>query len=91
MRKIYSVIMKEVTYKNLTAYKTKSKCTIARLAEVLSIDPRSCSDLCRGKSTFSALSLIRYLIYCCDDVDALLAEMKQKFESAEENDGADVA
>lgn len=91
MRKIYSAIMKEVTYKNLTAYKTKNKCTIAKLAEILSIDPRSCSDICRGKSAFSALSLIRYLIYCCDDVDALLAEMKQRFESAEERDGADVA
>lgn len=91
MRKIYSEIMKEVTHKNLTAYKTKNKCTIATIAEILDIDPRSCSDICRGKSTFSALSLVRYLIYCCDDVDALLAEIKQRFESAEENDGVGVA
>lgn len=91
MRLIYIAIMKEILYKDLTAYMTRTKCTIAELAGILCIDTRSCADICRGKSTFSALSLIRYLIYCCDDVTALLAEMKIRFEEADRANKVEVA
>ncbi len=91
MRKTYMAIMKEVLYEDLTAYMIRTKCTIAALATILCIDTRSCADICRGKSTFSALSLIRYLIYCCDDVVALLDEMKRRFEEADKGNESDVA
>lgn len=91
MRKTYGEIMKETLYENLVEYRTKAKCTIASLAKRLSIAQRSCADICREKSTFSALSLIRYLIYCCDNVIALLDKIKRRFEAADKADESDVA
>ncbi|MCM1363777.1 MAG: helix-turn-helix domain-containing protein [Faecalibacterium sp.] len=55
----------------------------AKMAELLEMSERSYADIESGKSCCSAVTLVLYLIYCCDDVPRFLDELKAKFEQAD--------
>ena len=50
------------------------------MAKLLAMDERSYVYLDHGKTGCSSLTLVRFLIYCCDDPALFLSDLKVAFE-----------
>lgn len=61
------------------------KYTQSQMAALLVMDDRSYSELDHGKSCCSALTLILYLIYCCDNPLAFLESLQKILEALEDD------
>ena len=55
------------------------------MASLLEMDDRSYAELDRGNSCCSALTLVLYLIYCCNDPMAFLESLRKVLEAAEDD------
>lgn len=80
MRKIYSVILQNLFYKDLIDTRAKLRLTQFELSERLSLSPRTYIELEHGRSLCSAVTLILYLIYLCPDTDGFLNRVRIAFE-----------
>lgn len=80
MRKTYHMILKSCFRADLLRTRNALGFTQAQMAEKLAIDERSYSDLDRGKSCCSAITLCLYLIYLCQDTQAFLEELRYAIE-----------
>jgi len=54
--------------------------TQAQMAGLLAMEERSYIDLDHGKTGCSGLTLVRFLIYCCDNPSIFLEELRVAFE-----------
>ena len=61
------------------------KYTQSQMADLLIMDDRSYAELDHGNSCCSALTLVLYLIYCCDDPLAFLDALQRILEALEDD------
>lgn len=80
MRKTYRNILKHRFHASLIQARTSKGFTQSEMAERLFMDDRSYIDLEHGKTCCSAVTLILFLLYLCDDVDQFLQELCHAFE-----------
>ena len=85
MRKLYQDIFKSYFYEQLVKSRANLNLTQTGMAQLLSMDVRSYIALDHGESCCSALTLSRYLIYCCN-ANAFLMDLRQAFEGATDAD-----
>ena len=81
MRKQYIGIFKEFFYKKLIYSRNELGISQEEMAERLEMAVRSYIDLDHGKTSCSAVTLVLYLIYVCDEPQAFLDELKAEFET----------
>lgn len=86
MRKTYQSIFKKLFYTHLVRTRSSLELTQAQMARRLVMDDRSYIELDHGKSSCSALTLVLFMLYCCEDPMAFLEELRSAF--AKENDHA---
>lgn len=80
MRKQYEDILKQFFHEHQTKTRADLRLTQAQMAGRLKMEPRSYSDLDRGINSCSALTLVCYLVYCCEDPIQFLSELHQVFK-----------
>lgn len=85
MRRTYHTILKERFHRRLWYERIRLDWTQAEMAEQLHMDERSYSDLDTGKSCCSAVTLVLFLVYVCEDVALFLEELRNAFEAGTEN------
>lgn len=81
MRKQYTSIFKEFFYKKLIYSRNELGISQEEMAERLEMAVRSYIDLDHGKTGCSAVTLVLYLIYVCDEPQTFLDELKENFET----------
>lgn len=81
MRKAFNAILKQTFHEHLIRYRNIQGLTQVQMADRLTMEPRSYADLDRGKTTCTALTLVRFLIYCCDDPQKFLNELRVQFDA----------
>lgn len=81
MRKTYHTLLKRHFHSTLVRTRTNLGLTQSEMAERLAMDDRSFIDLDHGKTCCSAVTLVLFLIYVCDDVDGFLEELQHAFEA----------
>ena len=86
MREDYQRILKSTFHKYLLQASSKPHMTHARMANMLAMGERSYVELDHGNSCCGALTLVRFQLYCCEDLEAFLEELRTAFEQ-EERDG----
>ena len=84
MRKLYQRTFKNFFYNDLIKTRAKMKYTQSQMADLLVMDDRSYADLDHGNSCCSALTLVLYLIYCCDDTLTFLDTLRNILEALED-------
>ena len=87
MRKQYTKILKDSFYEELTHDRYRMGITQEEMAEKLSMACRTYVNLDHGKSGCSALTLVLYLIYICENPTEFLQKLRAAFE-AEDNNAA---
>ena len=80
MRNIYRNILKQQFYKSLRHARAISGLTQAEMAERLAMDERSYSYIEHGESSCSAVTLVLFLIYVCDDPAKFLEDLRTTIE-----------
>lgn len=63
-----------------TEKKTQKKLTQENIAERLEMSLRSYSDIYLRKTCCSALTLVLFLLYCCDNASDFLNNLREQFE-----------
>lgn len=69
-------VFQEHMAKQLAQVRFKNKLTQDKFAEMLMINPRSYSNLENGKSCCCALTLMFFLVFCCDDVQGFIDKLR---------------
>ncbi|MBE6900784.1 MAG: hypothetical protein E7479_09050 [Ruminococcaceae bacterium] len=85
MRKLYQRALKNFFYNDLIKTRAKMKYTQSQMAALLIMDDRSYAELDHGNSCCSALTLVLYLIYCCNDPMAFLESLRKVLEATEDD------
>lgn len=81
MRKTYHTLLKHHFHSTLVRTRANLGITQSEMAERLAMDDRSFIDLDHGKTCCSAITLVLFLIYVCEDVDGFLEELQRVFEA----------
>lgn len=81
MRKTYHTLLKHHFHSTLVRTRFNLGLTQSEMAERLAMDDRSFIDLDHGKTCCSAVTLVLFLIYVCEDVDGFLEELRHAFEA----------
>lgn len=84
MRKEYHTILKRYFCNKLVQIRISEDITQEKMARALLMDERSYIDLEHGKSGCSAVTLVLFLIYVCNDVPAFIEDLHNAFEFAKE-------
>ena len=82
MRKVYNQILKEHMHKHLRTDRAAMNLTLAQMAELLEMVPRSYASLEYGQSGASTVTMVLYLKRFCPDVMAFVDEMYDAFMAA---------
>ena len=85
MRKICHEELKKYFCDKLVQIRMIEGLTQAKMAKALLMDERSYIDLEHGKSGCSAVTLVLFLIYVCNDVTGFLDDLRCVFEASKEN------
>ena len=84
MRKRYHEILKRFFCNKLVQIRTQEGLTQEKMASALLMDERSYIDLEHGKTGCSAVTLVLFLMYVCNDVPGFIEELYNAFETAKE-------
>ena len=76
-------ILKEHLHNSLVTSKKTLGLSQKKMAQFLAMDYRSFCDLYQGFSNCSALTLVRFLIYCCNDPITFLVSLQVSFDAFE--------
>ena len=76
MRKQYNDILKALFYTHLISTRDLLQCTQAQMAKNLLMDVRSYIELDHGNSCCSALTLMLYLLYYCENPQKFLNNLR---------------
>lgn len=85
MRKTAHTVIKEHLCKQISATRVKNKWTKKKMAEKLAMDDRSYSDIEKGVSACSMVTLVMYVAFVLDgseEKDDLFAILRKKIEEA---------
>ena len=82
MRKRYNDILRAFFYNHLILTRYALKRTQAQMAKSLLMEARSYINLDHGKSGCSALTLVLYLLYFCEDPLDFLEKLRRDLENA---------
>lgn len=85
MREKYKQVLKEYLPEQIKKRRIEMGLTQARMARKLRIDVRTYCDLEKGRSVFSAITLIKFLTECCPDPLQILNEIKAEFDKIPKN------
>ena len=80
LKEQYQKMLKSIMHDQLGKARERMNMSQVEFSEMLMIDPRSYLELEHGNNLCSTLVFVLFAIYCCDDADALLAEIKDGFE-----------
>ena len=83
MRKAYHIRLREHFHRALIETRSREELSQAQMAEKLAMDERSYIDLDHGKTCCSAVTLVLFLIYVCEDVEKFLSELKNALEESQ--------
>ena len=83
MQQQCQAILKENFHNSLVASRKNLGLSQKKMAQILAMDDSSYSDLYHGFSNCSALTLARFLIYCCNDPIAFLFSLQVSFDAIE--------
>ena len=83
MRKAYHIRLRKHFHRALIETRERRELSQAQMAEMLAMDERSYIDLDHGKTCCSAVTLVLFLIYVCEDVDKFLLELKRALEESQ--------
>ena len=82
MKDVYRQILGTEVRRAMAESKKNLGYTQAKMAELLSINPRSYAYLTRGEILCSALTLVLFLLYCCADYTSFLEGLRSAFQQA---------
>ncbi|MCM1364120.1 MAG: helix-turn-helix domain-containing protein [Faecalibacterium sp.] len=82
MRTTYTEVLKKLFRNHVIVKRMQQNMSQAKMAELLEMSERSYADIESGKSCCSAVTL---MIYCCDDVQGVINELKERMENINEN------
>lgn len=80
MRKVYHIRLREHFHRALVETRDRKELSQAQMAEKLAMDERSYIDLDHGKTCCSAVTLVLFLIYICEDAGKFLSDLKEALE-----------
>ena len=81
IRKQYVQLLTTIFSREVNRSRKSCKLTQAQMAQRLCMDERSYIKLEHGQYCCGGLTLLLFLIYCCEDVPAFLANAKALLES----------
>lgn len=84
MRKHYTNVLKAFFYEKLFHTREALGISQEEMAHRLAMAARTYVDLDHGKTSCSALTLARFLIYVCADPVAFLEELRDAFETIDD-------
>ena len=82
MRALYRNALKRVLHDEIIKTRDAMGLTQSQMAELLMMDVRSYVEIDHGNSTFGTLSLVLFLLRCCNDPMALLRGISLALEEA---------
>ena len=82
MKEVYRSELKKILCSWIGITRISMNYSQEMMAEALLIDVRSYSDIDRGVSLCSTLTLMLFLVYYCPEPTALLGEIRTVFEDA---------
>ena len=82
MRALYRNALKRVLHDEIIKTRDAMGLTQSQMAELLMMDVRSYVEIDHGNSTFGTLSLVLFLLHCCNDPMALLRRISFALEEA---------
>lgn len=82
MRTECTRIFKQFFQSHLQDTKASLHITQTRMAELLAMDTRSLRDIEHGTDSCGALTLVLYLLFCCDDPIAFLSALYNALKDA---------
>ena len=85
MREAYLAALKSVLHVQLMQSRGALGLTQTQMADILMMDVRSYIDLDHGKSMCGTLSFVLFLLYCCQDRDALLQSIQTAFDKVHDD------
>ena len=85
MRELYLSILKTYFHEKLIHLRSALGLTQEQMADLLRMNCRNYVYLDHGKNCCSALTLVLFLLYVCDDPVAFLEELRRKFDSIDNN------
>ena len=89
MKEACKCALRDFMMERLTQVRFEKKMTQAKFAELLMLDTRSYAAIEKGEYGCCALTLVMYLLYCCDDIDGFFDELRprimQVIEAEEKN------
>ena len=89
MKEACKCALRDFMMERLTQVRFEKKLTQAKFAELLMLDTRSYAAIEKGEYGCCALTLVMYLLYCCDDIDGFFDELRprimQVIEAEEKN------
>lgn len=81
----YHDLLKTFLHNRFVEARTTYGLTLAEMATILHMDPRSYIDLDHGKNLCGTLTFVFYLINFCNNPEQLIKDIANLFEEAEEN------
>ena len=87
MRKTYQKALQRYFRSNILLYRGTLRLTQSQMAERLCMDERAYSDLDRGKTCCSAVTLALYIAFLCEDVQKFVEGLRNAF-NADKNSAA---
>ena len=81
MRKQYTQILRDYFHNRLIRSRDAMGISQEAMAEILLMASRTYVDLDHGKAGCSALTLVLYLLYVCDEPQLFLQEWREAFEN----------
>ena len=82
MKKRYQTVMKQQFRDSLLRNRDRLDLTQAKMAKKLLLEDRSYAALESGESCCGALTLALFLIYCCDDPETFLDDLRKGIEAS---------
>lgn len=73
-------VLKSFLHEQLVKTRFQLGLTQEEMAEILAMDTRSYIELDHGNNACGTLTLILFLLYCCDDPNKLLDELRKLLE-----------
>ena len=82
MKKRYQSVMKQQFRDSLLRNRERLDLTQAKMAKKLLLEDRTYAALESGESCCGALTLALFLIYCCDDPETFLDDLRKGIEAS---------
>lgn len=86
MKETCKCILRDFMMARLSKVRFEREMTQARFAEILMMDTRSYAAIEKGEYGCCALTLVLYLLLCCDDIPGFFEDLRPRIMAVIEND-----